>query len=128
MSALAHLRSSVGWLVGLFRAALSALRARREVRPSVMIKSPIKRTAEGLDRDGAVVFARATGWPHPPVINGYRPHVYAVYDDREVALSFTTEENVEEPVSERQTIAFAAWAEEAPEREFAQIVVPGERR
>ncbi len=125
MPAITHLPSPPGLWIRLSRALRAAIqRWFAPRRPP----SPIRTAAERLDREGAVVFARASGFPVPPVINGYRPDVYAVYDDREVALSVSTEESAEGPASERQDLAFATWAEEAPEREYAQIVVPGSRR
>ena len=87
----------------------------------------IRRAAKAMDEDGAVVFANLDGWPRPPVVKGYIPDVYAVYEDREIILEFENERSVEQAQALREDVAFAAWARESPGREYDQIVVPGGR-
>jgi hypothetical protein len=84
-------------------------------------RDPLRDAAEALERDGAVVFAAAPGWPRPPVINGFIPDVYAVYEDREILLE------LEDEAALRRGEAFAAWAVEAEGRDYQQIAVPGGR-
>jgi hypothetical protein len=93
-------------------------------------KDPLRDAAEALERDGAVVFAAAPGWPRPPVINGFIPDVYAVYEDHEILLELDDEAPASEgsePPALRRGDAFAAWAVEAEGREYQQIAAPGAR-
>ena len=90
-------------------------------------RDPLRDAAEALERDGAVVFAAAPGWPRPPVINGFIPDVYAVYPDHEILLELEDEGSVDEGPTLRRSDAFAAWAVEAEGREHQQIAAPGSR-
>jgi hypothetical protein len=90
-------------------------------------KDPLLDAAEALERDGAVVFAAAPGWPRPPVINGFIPDVYAVYEDHELLLEVDDEAPASEAPTLRRGDAFAAWAVASEGREYQQIVVPGGR-
>jgi hypothetical protein len=87
----------------------------------------IRKAAEAMDLDGAVVFANLDGWPRPPVVNGYIPDVYAVYEDREIILEFENDRSVEQAQALREDVAFASWADASEGREYDQIIVPGGR-
>jgi hypothetical protein len=86
----------------------------------------LRDAAEALERDGAVVFAAAPGWPRPPVVNGFVPDVFAVYADRELLLQLAGD-GADPASALRREDAFAAWAVEAEGREYQQIAVPGVR-
>jgi hypothetical protein len=83
----------------------------------------VREAAETLEQDGAVVFANLDGWPRPPVLHGFIPDVYAVFEDREVVLEFEDEESVTKEPAQRQDAAFATWAGAAPGRAYEQIVL-----
>jgi hypothetical protein len=73
--------------------------------------------AEALEGEGGMVFANLGGWPRPPVVGGFVPDVYAVFEDREVVLDVVRGEG------KRRDVAFAAWAEGGPRRVYQQIAV-----
>jgi hypothetical protein len=104
----------------LARRALARLR--REPRARL-----VQKTAAELEQSGALVFADAEGWPRPPNIHGFVPCVYAVYEDGEVVLRLTDPE-VKHTEERRSHQAFAAWAEESPEREYEPLPLKGHRR
>ncbi len=87
----------------------------------------VRAAAEALERDGAVVFATLGGWPRPPVLAGFVPDVYAVFEDCEVALSFENERSVLEAPASVQAVALTAWAAVSDQRVYEQIVVAGGR-
>lgn len=119
-------KAKVPWLRRLLGAGArvrSAIqRARGDPEPRVL-----REAAEALERDGAVVFARIEGWPRPPVIHGFIPDVYAVFEDLEIVLAFVNEASVLLSPSRRLDAAFASWAAASPCRAYEQIVVPGGR-
>jgi hypothetical protein len=132
----------IGWLS---RLAGAGARVRRVVRGA--LRDPelkaIGEAAAALERDGAVVFACLGGWPRPPVIQGFVPDVYAVFEDCEVVLTFTGEPPAEGTGSrpglrsavpssapspaQRRDFAFASWAEGSPVRVYEHVVVAGSR-
>jgi hypothetical protein len=75
----------------------------------------LRSAARRLERDGALVFADVEGWPRPPLIRGFVPALYAVFEDRELLLGCA------EP--ERRDQAFLAWAEESAHRAYEDLVV-----
>jgi hypothetical protein len=85
----------------------------------------IREAAETLERGGGVVFARLEGWPRPPVVQGFVPDVYAVFDDREVLLSFESEDSLHRAAAEQREGAFTAWAGASPRRIHEQILIAG---
>ncbi len=101
----------------------SALRARRgDPEPRA-----IREAAETLERGGGVVFAKLEGWPRPPVVQGFVPDVYAVFEDREIVLSFENEGSVERAAAQQREGAFTAWAAGSSRRIHEQILVSGGR-
>jgi hypothetical protein len=112
-----------GRLVGagaLVRSALRVTRGDPEARA-------VLEAAETLERGGGVVFARLEGWPRPPVVQGFVPDVYAVFDDREIVLSFENEGSIHHASTQQRAGAFAVWASASPRRIHEQIVIPGGR-
>lgn len=111
-------RPRAGWLRRLYDAA------RGEPGPRA-----IRAAAERLEETGALVFADLPGWPRPPLVRGYVPSVYAVYEDHEVVIRLQVEhanrdESDHGPESEgKKHRAFTAWAETSPQREYEVIVV-----
>jgi hypothetical protein len=112
-------RPRAGWLRRLFDAACGEPRSRA-----------IRAAAEGLERSGALVFADVPGWPRPPLVRGYVPSVYGVYEDREVVVRVEEQpEDAEEsddvaPESaDRRHVAFSAWAATSPQRDYEVVVV-----
>ncbi|APR82349.1 Hypothetical protein A7982_07698 [Minicystis rosea] len=81
-----------------------------------------------FDRDGALVFADLDGFPRPPVIHGFVPSVYAVFEDRELVLDIETAGPEDGGAAARRRLAFTTWASEGPERDFEVVVVSGRRR
>ena len=67
--------------------------------------------------------APESGEPRPPVLGGFIPDVYAVFDDYEVALSMENERSAVDASTRRQHDALTAWAREADRRVYEQIVV-----
>jgi hypothetical protein len=116
----------LGWLT---RLAGAGARVRSVVRG--VLRDPevraIGEAAEALERDGAVVFACLGGWPRPPVIHGFVPDVYAVFEDCEVVLAFAGEPPAREGPAQRRDLAFAAWAAASPVRVYEHVVVAGGR-
>lgn len=108
-----------GWLSRL-RSAIQG--ARPDPEPQAL-----REAAELLERDGGVVFADLDGWPRPPVVQGFIPDLYAVFEDREIALSFVNERTVLREAARRRDLAFAAWAEASALRIYEQILVQGGR-
>jgi hypothetical protein len=101
----------------------AALRAaRRDPEPGA-----IRAAAEGLEREGAVVFAKLAGWPRPPAIRGFVPDVYALFEDGEVVLAVDNDALASGEVAARRDAAFAAWAAASSRREHERIVVRGGR-
>jgi hypothetical protein len=110
-------------LLGAGARVRSALKtARRDPEPRAILEA-----AQTLERDGGVVFANLEGWPRPPVVRGFVPDLYAVFEDREIVLEFENERSVLREEARRQDLAFAAWAEASPSRIYEQIVVEGGR-
>lgn len=108
-------RPRAGWLRRLYDAA------RGEPVPRA-----IRAAAERLERSGALVFADSPGWPRPPLVRGYVPSVYGVYEDREVVIRVEQQDEGEDrgPESEdRRHVAFVAWAATSPQRDYEVIVV-----
>jgi len=105
---------------GLLDRARAALRIKRRARL-------VAREAARLEQTGALVFADAEGWPRPPNIDGFVPCVYAVYEDGEVVLRLTDPE-AKHAGERRSHQAFAAWAEQEPEREYEPLPLKGHRR
>ncbi len=116
----------IGWLTRLAGAGARVRSALRGALRDPEAKA-MREAADTLERDGAVVFAQLGGWPRPPVLLGFVPDVYAVFEDCEVALSFENEQSVLDPSTRRQDLAFTAWAEASPLRVYEQIVVSGGR-
>jgi hypothetical protein len=101
----------------------SALRVTRsDPEPRAILEA-----AETLERGGGVVFAILEGWPRPPVVQGFVPDVYAVFDDREVVLAFENEGSMLGASAQQKSTAFDAWASASSQRIHEQIVVPGGR-
>ena len=113
---LTHLRDAGSALRSVIRAA------RRDPEPGA-----IRAAAEGLEREGAVVFANVAGWPRPPAIRGFVPDVYALFEDGEVVLAFDGDASAPRDVAARRDAAFAAWAAASSRREHERIVVRGGR-
>jgi len=112
-----------GWLCRLFGAGKGLLLAARgDPEPRAMLDAALT-----LERDGGAVFADLEGWPRPPVTAGFVPDVYAVFEDREVALSFVNERSVDRDALRRRDRALTGWAEASPRRVYEQIVVEGGR-
>lgn len=114
-------RPRAGWLRRLYDAA------RGDPGPRA-----IRAAAERLERSGALVFADVAGWPRPPLVRGYVPSVYAVYEDREVVIRLEEQPDADaddppESVS-RKHLAFTAWAEASPQRDYDVIVVKAQSR
>jgi hypothetical protein len=85
----------------------------------------IRRAVGRFERGGALVFADLEGWPRPPVIHGFVPAAYAVFEDREVILLVEDEAQPDTETELRRRIAFEAWAAEGPEREVESVTVSG---
>ena len=91
---------------GWFSRVRSAIRgARPDPEPRALLDA-----AEVLEHDGGVVFADLDGWPRPPVVQGFVPDLYAVFEDREIVLSFVNEQSALRETARRRDLAFAAWA------------------
>lgn len=111
------------WLTRLFDAGAWMLKgSRRDPEPRALLEA-----AEILEHDGGVVFADLDGWPRPPVVQGFVPDLYAVFEDREIVLDFVNEESVLRDTSRRKDLAFAAWAAASPRRIYEQVLVEGGR-
>ena len=119
-------KGEAGWLSRLAGAGArvrSAIQgARRDPEPRAL-----REAAEVLERDGGVVFADLDGWPRPPVVQGFVPDLYAVFEDREIVLEFVNEHSVLREAARRQDLAFSAWAEASALRIYEQILVEGGR-
>jgi len=112
-----------GWLSRLFGAGRGLLlSARGDPEPRALLDAALT-----LEHDGGAVFADLEGWPRPPVVNGFVPDLYAVFEDREVVLSFVNERSSLSDVVRRKDLAFSAWAEAAPRRIYEQVLVAGGR-
>ena len=112
-----------GWLSRLFGAGRGILLAARgDPEPRALLDAALT-----LERDGGAVFADLEGWPRPPLINGFVPDLYAVFEDREVVLSFVNERSSLSDVVRRKDLAFSSWAEAQPRRVYEQILVAGGR-
>jgi hypothetical protein len=103
-----------------FRSALRSARPDPEPRA-------LREAAEVLERDGGVVFADLDGWPRPPVVQGFVPDLYAVFEDREIVLSFVNEQSVLRAQSQHRDLAFSSWAGASALRIYEQIMVEGGR-
>lgn len=90
-------------------------------------KVAIRRTAKRHLKNGAEVFADLRGWPKPPTLNGHIPDIFAVYEDREIALEFENRNSVSRTHARRQDLAFSSWAADSPKREYEQILVKNGR-
>jgi hypothetical protein len=121
-----QVRGGDGWLSRLvgagarFRAALKSARPDPEPRA-------LREAAEVLEQDGGVVFADLDGWPRPPVVQGFVPDLYAVFEDREIVLSFVNDQSVLRDSSRRRDLAFSSWAGASALRIYEQVVVAGGR-
>jgi len=116
----------IGWLTRLAGATARVRAALRGALGDPQLAA-IREAAEALERDGAAVFANLGGWPRPPVLGGFIPDVYAVFDDCEVALSMENERSAVDASTRRQHLALTAWSREADRRVYEQIVVAGGR-
>lgn len=87
----------------------------------------LRDAAELLERDGGVVFADLDGWPRPPALQGFVPDLYAVFEDREILLSFVNERSALGQTSIRRDRAFTAWAQGSDLRIYEQVLVEGGR-
>jgi hypothetical protein len=116
----------IGWFTRLTGAGARVRSAIRGALRDPEIRA-IREAAEALERDGAVVFANLGGWPRPPVLLGFIPDVYAVFEDCEVALWFENEHSALEASTLRQDRALTSWADASPLRVYEQIVVAGGR-
>lgn len=109
-------RPRAGWLRRLYDAA------RGEPGPRA-----VRAAAEQLERAGALVFADLPGWPRPPLVRGYVPSVYGVFEDREVVIRLQLEGGAPDDVGPesdgRKHRAFSAWAETSPQRDYEVIVI-----
>jgi hypothetical protein len=108
-----------GWLSRL-RSAL--VMGRRDPEPRALLDAAL-----ALERDGGVVFAGLDGWPRPPVVQGFVPDVYAIFDDREIVLQFENDASRLGRAARRKSAAFTGWAAGSPVRIYEQIVVAGGR-
>jgi hypothetical protein len=121
-----RVRVEGGWLTRLVGAGSRFRSALRSARPDPEPRALLE-AAEVLERDGGVVFADLDGWPRPPVVSGFVPDLYAVFEDREIVLSFVNDESVLREQSRRRDLAFSAWAGASALRIYEQIVVEGGR-
>ena len=119
-------RGDSGWMSRLRGAGERVRLAIRGARPDPEPRA-LREAAEVLERDGGVVFADLDGWPRPPVVQGFVPDLYAVFEDREIVLAFVNEHSALREAARRQDLAFAAWAEASSLRIYEQILVPGGR-
>ncbi len=108
-----------GWMARL-RSAIRGARPDPEPRA-------LRDAAEVLERDGGVVFADLDGWPRPPVVAGFVPDLYAVFEDREIVLSFVNERSALRETSRRRDLALTAWAAASSLRIYEEILVEGGR-
>ena len=116
--------SRTGWLSLLLGVGARVLQgARRDPEPRALLDA-----AEVLERDGGVVFANLDGWPRPPVVQGFVPDLYAVFEDREIVLDFVNDQSVLRDDVRRRDQAFTAWAQASTRRIYEQILVEGGRR
>jgi hypothetical protein len=121
-----RVRTDEGWLSRLAGAGARFRSAIKSARPDPEPRA-LREAAEVLERDGGVVFAALDGWPRPPVVQGFVPDLYAVFEDREIVLSFVNEQSVLRAQSQRRDLAFSAWAAASSLRIYEQIVVEGGR-
>jgi hypothetical protein len=121
-----QVREEGGWLSRLVGAGARLRSALQSARPDPEPRA-LRDAAEVLERDGGVVFADLDGWPRPPVVQGFVPDLYAVFEDREIVLSFVNEQSVLRAQSQRRDLAFSAWACASALRIYEQIVVEGGR-
>lgn len=118
-----EIRARSGWLSRLVDAGARVLQgARRDPEPRALLEA-----AELLERDGGVVFADLDGWPRPPVIQGFVPDLYAVFEDREIVLSFVNEQSVLRDAAVRRDRAHSSWAQASTLRIYEQVMVEGGR-
>ena len=108
-----------GWIARL-RSAIRGARPDPEPRA-------LRDAAEVLEHDGGVVFADLDGWPRPPVVQGFVPDLYAVFEDREIVLSFVNERSALRETARRRDLAFTAWAAASALRICGEILVAGGR-
>jgi hypothetical protein len=121
-----HDHGKLGWVARLMDAGARVRSAVRGALRDPELKA-VGEAAEALERDGAVVFACLGGWPRPPVIQGFVPDVYAVFEDCEVLLVFASEPPALEGPAQRRDRAFASWAAASPMRVYEHVVVAGGR-
>jgi hypothetical protein len=118
-----EVRARSSWISRLLDAGAKVLQsARRDPEIRALIDA-----AAVLERDGGVVFAALDGWPRPPVVQGFVPDLYAVFEDREVVLDFVNEGSVARDATRRKHRAFTAWARASVQRVYEQILVEGGR-
>ena len=117
----------LGWLARLLGAGARVRSAVRGALGAPELKA-IGEAAEALERDGAVVFACLGGWPRPPVIQGFVPDVYAVFEDCEVVLVFAGEPPGHEGPAQRRDLAFTSWTAASPARVYEHVVIVGGAR
>jgi hypothetical protein len=116
-------RAPSRWISRLLDAGARVLQsARRDPEIGALIDA-----ASVLERDGGVVFADLDGWPRPPVVQGFVPDLYAVFEDREVVLDFVNDDSVARDTTRRRDRAFTAWARASTRRVYEQILVEGGR-
>lgn len=117
-----HDHVKMGWFSRLAGAGARVRKVVRGALPDPALKA-IGEAAAALERDGAVVFACLDGWPRPPVVQGFVPDVYAVFEDCEVVLSFAAEPPALEGPAQRRDLAFTSWAEASPVRLYKHVIV-----
>jgi hypothetical protein len=119
----APVRPASRWITRLLDACARVLQsARRD--PEIRA---LHDAASVLERDGGVVFADLDGWPRPPVVQGFVPDLYAVFDDREIVLDFVDQDSVARDATGRKDRAFTAWARASTRRVYERILVEGGR-